>query len=95
MEGDAIVPALDHPLELHQPQSLQQLRPFHPRPRVWSDSKTGQITRYKNRTAARRLIPSKITASITRSRKSCEFALAILAGWIRTRVIRRSQADST
>ncbi len=43
-------PAPPHRLELHPSQSLQHLCPSHPRPLVWSNSKTGQIVCYKNRT---------------------------------------------
>ena len=44
------LPAPGYPREFHRSQSLQHLRPLHPRPPLWGDSETGQIVCYKNRT---------------------------------------------
>src|SRR6202034_4843742 len=48
----------------------------------------------KRAAAARRLIPPRTTASITRSRKSCEYALAIPAGLRPASRLNQNNADS-
>src|SRR5271156_7211851 len=48
----------------------------------------------KRAAAARRLIPLRTTASITRSRKSCEYALAIPAGLRPASRLNQNNADS-
>src|ERR1700683_2497153 len=48
----------------------------------------------KRPAAARRLIPPRTTASITRSRKSCEYALAIPAGLRPASRLNQNNADS-
>ena len=43
-------PAPQHRLEPHPSQPFRQLRSSHPRPLLWSDSKTGQVACHKDRT---------------------------------------------